>query len=551
MLPIKLTSHINAQVEDKHVSLRTGGILNENYTLGILDEKNPCTTGCWRFDATTGKHVIMVSPLAYHTIATPSLGAGVRKLVGDLFKMVYEHEAAHSLYTTKDLKTLNEILKSKKIPWRLLNLFEDVRIEHNWVRRLRRRFSWLRWEKYPADVSKLTPTSLLYWLKTEDFKGYRVPRKFHVHFSIIKFYDKVVRYFSQIRTARSTESLIPILEAWLKDFPRTTDDSIMEMGGLGTGDFKGAMAEIGEGVVDVKPGDRGPESLPSKPGDTGEQAEAPGSGIKKASIGSGGGVGDASGEDSEEHSGPLPVGEEETFEVHTAVALARMLDTAFKGSGITRVASSKPSAKLNLRSILRGCFDLPYIAKMVGKRGVPEISLLIDCSGSMNGADCYIDRDKKIATRTDVAGRILLRALSILARRGRIKGTVYLCASGGVNYRQTLPVRSPLDFKRFHGFSSSEGFGMALRPDRPKSKFNCFQEVTKNKLAICYTDGCLTDRIMDRAALHLRGVHTLGICCTARDRTDKLKQHFDTPISRESLWGLADALVRFLRGASF
>jgi len=545
MTPIKITPYINTQVEDKHVALRTGGILNEHYALGILDEKNPCTTGCWKFDHATGKHVIMLSPMAYHTIATPSLGAGVRKQVPELFKAVYEHEAAHSLYTTKDLKGLNKILQEKKIPWRLLNLFEDIRIEHRWVKALRRRFNWLRWEKYPDDVSALTPSALLYWLKTEDFRGWRVPRKFGIHFSIAKAYMKVVNYFGKIRSSRDTDSLIPILEEWLKDFPNTSDDSISEAGGLGTGDFKDALSEAGETVTDVKRGSRAPESTP------GELKKAPDSGTKKASIGEGGGVGVATGEDSEEHTEELPRTNAERFEAQTAVKLAQMLDTAFKGTGVSRGATSRPSAKLNLRAIFRGCFDLPYIGKVLSKRGVPEISLLVDCSGSMRGQACYLDREGRRRTFTDVAGRILLRALSILARKGRIKGMVYLCASGGVNYRHALPLRSSADFGRFSGFSSSEGFGMALRPDKAKSRFNCFTEVTSKKLAICYTDGCITDRHIDRVALKERGVHTLGICCTKHDRTEQLKEHFDTSISRESLWGLADALVRFLRASSF
>jgi hypothetical protein len=121
MSAIKLTTHVSSQVEERHIQLRPAHVLNELYALGILDEMNPCTTGCWKFDHATGKHVIMLSPMAYHTIATPSLGAGVRKQVPELFKAVYEHEAAHSLYTTKDLKGLNKILQEKKIPWRLLN----------------------------------------------------------------------------------------------------------------------------------------------------------------------------------------------------------------------------------------------------------------------------------------------------------------------------------------------------------------------------------------------------------------------------------------------
>lgn len=550
MSKIKLTPHIRGQVEDRHIALRSGGrIVDSSYEVSVLPESHACKTGCWTFDTVENKHRIMISPMAYDTIATPSLGAGVRKDVAGLFKGVYEHEAAHSKFTTKDLKGLNEKLRAEKIPWRLFNLFEDVRIEHLWSRYIKK-FGWMKWESFPMDVSKITPSALLYWCKTTPHGRYgRLPQKFHVHFRVLPFYSKVVDYYYKILGRHTSEELIPLIKAWLVDFPKTSDDSIEAVGGLGTGDLKDAMAIAGETVSDVKQGDRGPKSE-GKPEEEFKSAEGE-SGTLKAEVGPGGGLGVASGLDSELHDTELPRSKTEAKEVRWAVQLARMLDTAFKGTGLTKAPTARPSKKLNLRAILRKCYDLPYIGKVIGNRGAPHISLLIDCSGSMRSAPCYIDRDRRHSIRSDDAGRILLRALSILARKGRITGEVYLCASGGVNWRGTLPLRNQIDFTRFVGFSSSEGFGMALRPDRVGRAQNCFREVSRHKLAICYTDGCITDRKPDRVALRERGVHTLGVCCGASDRTTQLKEHFDTPISRESLWGLADALVRFLRGSTF
>jgi hypothetical protein len=558
MSKISLTPHIKGQIEEKHVGLRATvtniwdyvarrwkkeTVLSEAYSVGILDEKHPCKTGCWSYDSTDARHVIKISPLAYDTIATPSLGAGVRKLVAQLFTAVYEHEAAHSRFTTKNLKGLNDALKAKKIPWRLLNLFEDVRIENRWMRMLRRRFNWLRWEKYPDDVSKVTPSALLYWLKTSMTINGGIPRACRTHFHIHPNWSKVTAYYWDILRCNTTEELVDVAERWLKDFPRTSDDSIEGAGGmggdLGTGDLKDAMTEAGEAVEKVKSGDRGPINP--------EHGKAPSTEIRPGTVtDKGTGPGDATGAESALYEGELPKTKEEQNEFKTAFRLAAMLATAFKGEGVMKAPSTRPSRRLNLKAILRKCYDLPYIGKVVGRAGRPHISILFDGSSSMRGAVCSIDREGKTIINSDVAGRILLRALSILARKGFISGDAYLCASGGVNFRTALPIR-PLDFKRFHGFSGSEGFGQALTPTRAKAATSCFAEVSRHRLAICYTDGCITDKEINRGPLHERGVHTLGICCTMADRTTQLKEHFDTPISRASLWSLADALVRFLK----
>jgi hypothetical protein len=533
MSKIKLTAHIRSLVEAAHIKLRAKGTLSEAYSLGVLPPSHPCKTGCWTYNHHTKKHEIMISPLAYDTIATPSLGSGVRKGVPKLFTEVYEHEAAHSRFTTKNLKELNDTLKKHSIPWRLMNLFEDIRIESIWSRLRRRAFKWMTWEKYPEDVSKVTPTALLYWMKN-DCSGFsrRLSRDFQTTFRVLPFFNTVVKYFNRIRTSGSTENLIPVLIDWLKEFPRTSDDSITESGGLGTGDLKDAMTACGEAVLHVpkKPGDEEGETTGTSKG---EEMKAHGT---LSSL-------------SEEESLSGVSGDDQKREHYLAVRLARMLATAFKGVGTTKGATSRPTSKLNLRAILRKCYDLPYIGKVIGNNGVPHLSLLIDCSGSMAYYNCFIDREKTTSLPTDRAGRVLLMALSILAGKRKIKCTAYLCSEGGVNYKTELPIKSYAQAQLARGWSSAEGFGLALSPSpaHRKTSKNCFDEVSKDRLAIIYTDGEITDNPIDRAALRERGLQTLGLCCSSIDRTKNLKEHFDYYISRESLWGLADALVRLLR----
>jgi hypothetical protein len=572
--PILATSRIKSDVEAHHINLRTRGVLSETYDLEWLFGKKSesCKTGCWRYDDATGRHVIRMSPLAYDSIATDKTK---RVLVSELFRNVYEHEAAHSKYTTKDLKGFGEKLKAEKIPWRLFNLFEDCRIEQEWVRSQRKfkAFNWLRWDKHPEplDLPKVSATMLLYRFKVNGIKNsryrMRLPREMRFAFSGLKFYHKVESYFWEIIQQRTSEDLIPIMIRWLKDFPSTGDDTIKEEGGLGTGDVGEAIKEAsgkaptnvvandkqGEGASAETRGEKGS----SADGGKGSGAEETGKAIEE---GGGEGYGSPTGDESKPFSGETPpANPAELEEFMLSHRLAGMLDTAFRAKGDGRETTSNPSKKLNVRGILRGDLVRPYVGKAPSERGKPHVSLVFDCSGSMSNA-AFIDRERTKPSRADIAGRVLLRALNVLAKKGRITAIAYASSAGGVRERVVLPVRDTSVFKKFHGWSDHEGLGYALDPKTKqydprengllsdghhRSAFN--EIVSKSRLCIVYTDGAITDAPVKREPLKARGLYTLGVCCAASDRTAALRHHFDGFVSRESLWGVADALVRQLK----
>ena len=151
---------IRRDVDDHHIGYRTTSKLPATYDLNW----NPpagCDTGCWRFDKHSGKHIISIGIYAFDAIADKGMTRGAL----DLYKLVYEHEAAHSVFTTPDLADLAEALKKEGIPWRLQNLFEDIRIERLWwgYFRNKKHWRWTRWSKIPTtpQPSDLSPTQLL------------------------------------------------------------------------------------------------------------------------------------------------------------------------------------------------------------------------------------------------------------------------------------------------------------------------------------------------------------------------------------------------------
>lgn len=567
-MPIKYyTSHLKSVVDDHHIDYRTRGRLPETYDLTWVDKRHPCKTGCWKFNHATGRHEIRLSVVAYPTIAKGGPAEGKRIAVPDLYRNVYEHEAAHSLYTDKDLIGLGKELAARKIPWRLMNLFEDCRIERLWIRNERgfKQFGWKRWEPHP-DPDKTSATGLLFALKNEGVTpGGRLPSAVVRHFSKHKNLRSVVGYFRDILRAPDTKSLIPILERWLKEFPATGDDTMEGEGGDGTGDLGEAIGEASGGIKpsDVKAKDpkgngAAPDKAKSESSSGGEDGEGgkPSEESTRAktcetpSHGTG-----IAGKASE----VIPTEDDES---RYALQLASLMATAFRKQGVTaKGPTSVASRKLNMRGIIRRDWLRPFIGKVFGNTSKPHIPIVIDCSGSMS-AITYVDRECKVRKRTDDCARILVRAFNELARRNLITCTVYCSAAGGCHARAVLPVREA-DITgrgskiRIEAFSGQEGLGKTLRPmtkdglynyEHPKTTGSFFNEIVANsKVAIVYTDGQITDAPVNRVPLHARGLYTVGVYAGMYDFTEELRKHFDYAVSRNSLWSVADALVRTMQ----
>jgi hypothetical protein len=522
------TRKTRTDVENHHIAFRTKGVLHQTYDLNWSTPKG-CNTGCWHYDIHTGKHIISIDTHAYDVIADKDVNRGVT----DLYKLIHEHEAAHSLFTTPDLKRLADELKANKIPWRLQNLFEDVRIERRWwwAVRKNKHWRWRRWIKLPqaTAAADLSPTQLLFQFKCESV-GRSLPKSASV-LRACPHFKKVWNYFARIvelSPSATTFDLIPILLDWLKDFPETGDNTIEAEGGLGTGDLKSAIEQAGGETTEVQGNGGG---NPSPQGN-----EAP---VHDPAHGEGAGS-----------STPVP----DSFipdEPRQAIRLAGMLSSAFKRKDDGAGPTANPSKKLNVRGLLRGNWSRPFIGRSSEDGGKPDIALIFDLSGSMHSQKAFVDREKRNLCRAADAGRVLIRTLSVLAKRGCLTGTVYASGINGIQRRWNLPITDPNAYLRLVGGQGDDGIPEALSPNPPAGAVSVFKEITeKTKLALIYTDGCFSS-VLDRKPLHAKGLYTLGLCCTSLDRTPQLKAQFDHFISRESLNGLADALVRFLKTARF
>ena len=211
-----------------------------------LDFHCPSPTACWKPAVTrSGRfyHEIKVSPRL-----PMSFDLRHDKLRIALVKSAVAHEVAHGLYTDRDLKGVASILADKGLPFALLNLFEDCRIEHlytaergikdhqfgwrhfidcgtvksnpaEWLLAMKMREPYLFktpasvMARYtfsgPATCSDLAPGLFLTDVRTRVAPAFRPSPK--TTFVVRAFYEQI------IQTA-STKDLIPLIEEWVRVF---------------------------------------------------------------------------------------------------------------------------------------------------------------------------------------------------------------------------------------------------------------------------------------------------------------------------------------------
>jgi len=120
-------SDISTMIDEAYLRLVIKGLLdNEKYDIRM---RRNFDTACWSF---VPPHLIFVGDQIFkNCTAKPKAYYAESYLV---------HEVGHSLFTERDLKAVNLALGASAIPFKLLNLAEDARIEWLMRSRLKRCF---------------------------------------------------------------------------------------------------------------------------------------------------------------------------------------------------------------------------------------------------------------------------------------------------------------------------------------------------------------------------------------------------------------------------
>ncbi len=191
-----IQSHIDANMMD---------ILSmEKYRVAI---KPNFETACWFFDFPTETNNIYVGDKIFER--TKEGFNDNQKIVNSYFI----HEAAHSIFTTKDLVGLQKKLKEEKLNFKMFNLFEDARIEYKIREIFGFNFNWTDFEGIPEDDKKEKPSTTLFKIiQTEDRLSFDVP-----------YYEKVKQYYDKIVKSKTENEIIQLMIEWSKDFPNDTE----------------------------------------------------------------------------------------------------------------------------------------------------------------------------------------------------------------------------------------------------------------------------------------------------------------------------------------
>lgn len=503
-------------IDHQHLELRISDTLTERYSLVYLPPSNPLSTACWHYERGDkrgqSRHIITFGA---NLANNKREGADL----GDYAKAYHRHELAHSLWTERDLPALNTACAAAGVPFQLLNLFEDARIEHKWRETFEERFEWSHFEQVkpvpatgePADRAASAMMAMIQCegddaLLADVLK--EVPEAAEVR---TQFYDKAV-------AASNARALIPLMEAFVRKYgaPKKLQE---ENPKPGEGDGRATAGDMSAGLKVASDASRRSALIKA------EKAETGGDATQAPDVGAPGGVGERS-----EFSGITKGGvlcDEASGEINPKVVerLTQIFHGVFR-TGPMRYKRETPSKRLSVRDLV---LDRTKIYRAI-QHAAPfrsRIAVVFDCSGSMAGVPLE-------------GGRHLVCALGELARRNVIEGDLILSAiitDRASARNQRIPLREVTDeiAERIGAYGAGEGLAPAFNANKA-----C---LTEADCTLVYTDGNITDAPIDRAAWHRRGVFTLGCYVGDADSAPRLREWFDAPLCRSKIENLAHAIA--------
>ncbi len=307
-------------------------------------------------------------------------------------------------------------------------------------------------------------------------------------------FDKVADFYKRACEARNSMEIVYICEEWLKEFPDSASDALLD-------DF-----QQGKGKRDIiKPEDM--ENI------TGESISGDEQSLEEASIpdltrGSTQGL------------GRILKGIPETFNETRLNKLTQLFKGIIK-RGMVKYNSTIPSKKVNIRNYSLGSDKI--FKKQQYENGKSEnLSVILDCSGSMNGEHLY-------------AGKEFLIIINRLAKQGLIKGNIILTESN-----EQILLSMPADENIIKSITTGGGEGFK----RCIEKYGrLLQEFVK---VFVFTDGEIGD-IPDSDYNRKLGIKTYGLYVGETDQTEQLREFFNEAISKTSIEDVINELLKIIK----
>ncbi len=448
----------------------------------------------------------------------------------------YHHELGHGLFTERDMRRIQKALKAIEAPFPLYNLFEDAYMEERYRKEAEYRFEWLTmedldfnprpesllfaliqaegnvktveaaldtWKPEPPAVDKTDPLFALLGLFASDPEDTREVLKEKL--------PRVVEYYKRIIAVRDSLQLMPILNAWLDEFGRPPQ---MPPGGAngGMSDLEMSAAMM----TDPKFADDFDKDSQTASGYEGATPDDP---LKDGKFGK-----NADGDSNykaEAKKGKVLHTSRTPVDLQRAEKLAAKFMKFFAEK--TRVVSTlTPQRRVSARHFALG--RAPYRRTEIEGRGAKDIFFEIDCSGSMGGFHI-------------MEGKLIITALSMLARRGHVTGHIALSAvTDGPSWEvYKLPVAQEV-IDKIQGYAGAEGLEFTLRDNMAL--------LQKADYVFVYTDAQICDRPIDKSFLHRHGVYTWGLYAGNHGSyLEEMLKYFDKALMRDNAEALVDAML--------
>lgn len=157
------------------------------------------------------------------------------------------HEVGHSLYTSRDMKGMIESLTKLNVPFSLLNIFEDTRMEKLVEANLKHRFNWMNYQNMTTSgFGTPYPESLLIAYQSNGEVSFLANNMFIEAYvekhseneddvdevkvtaeGIVKRVSEF--YYLKIIEAETTEDLFYLLRMWRDEFTSNEDKALEEL----------------------------------------------------------------------------------------------------------------------------------------------------------------------------------------------------------------------------------------------------------------------------------------------------------------------------------
>ena len=445
----------------------------------------------------------------------------------------YHHELGHALYTERDMRKIRAALKRIDAPFPLYNLFEDAYMEARYKKCAEYSFAWYELEN--ADFSP-RPESLLFSLIQAEGDVVMVtkavtewtaeppvvdpsnpmvalgllfaPATGDTRELLLEKFPRVLDYYRRITQVTQSMQLIPLVKAWIDEFGKQPEE--MPKGGA-----NGGMSDL-ELSADLT---INPEKLKDFDEDTKPVSGTPETDVDKKNSKKG-----EANDDPSFVSKKGKVLHDVVTEVDTERArkLADKLQKFF-AEKTRRVATMVPQTRISARHFALN--RAPYRKTEVLGRGRKKVFFEVDCSGSMGGFHI-------------MEGKLIVTALSMLAKRGYVEGHICLSAVTDTGPSWEL-FKLPMDqasIDRIQGFAGAEGLEFAL-----KDNLKLLQAAD---FVFVYTDGQICDRPIVKSSFHRYGIFTWGLYAGERGNfMDEMMKYFDKAILRDTAEELIDAML--------